>query len=223
MPLTRADKEQLLAEYEAGPGGRAARLPLGYQGIKVPQVTALREKVRQSGGQYVVVKNTLALRAIDGAALAALKEHFVGPTAVAFSDKDPVALAKALTDFAKDVPALQFKAGLVEGRAIAGRPDQGHRRAAQPGGAASPSCSSCCSRRSRASCGCWRPVPQSFVMVLDQVRQKKEGRTAGRGAVPRTSETAISRFKEFRTFAVRSARREHGYRDRRFHRADRRA
>ncbi len=54
----------------------------------------------------------------------------MGPTAVVFSQKDPVALAKVLTDFAKDVPALQFKAGLVEGRAIRGGADP----------ATSPSC-----------------------------------------------------------------------------------
>ena len=64
-----------------------------------------------------MVKNTLALRAIDSTALAALEEHFVGPTAVVFTDHDPVALAKALTDYAKEVPALEFKAGLVERRA----------------------------------------------------------------------------------------------------------
>ncbi len=82
-------------------------------------MTELRNRVRQSGGEYVVVKNTIALRAIDSQALAQLKEHFTGPTAVVFSLTDPVAVAKALTDYAKDVPAIKLKAGLVEGRAIA--------------------------------------------------------------------------------------------------------
>src|SRR4028119_2338962 len=176
MPLTRADKEQLLAEYEQGLKTAPHAFVLGYQGIKVPQVTALREKVRQSGGQYIVVKNTLALRAIDGAGLAPLREQFVGPTAVVFTDGDPVSLAKALTDFAKDVPAIQFKGGMVEGRAIAA--DQIKDIAALPsrealiakllfllpspiprfGPAAtscSPGCSSGCSRPSRASRACW--------------------------------------------------------------------
>jgi large subunit ribosomal protein L10 len=173
MPLTRSDKEQLLDQYENGLKSAQHAFVLGYQGIKVPQVTALREKVRQSGGEYVVVKNTLALRAIDGAALAQLKEHFVGPTAVAFS-QDPVALAKALTDFAKDVPAIQFKGGLVEGRAVA---------AAQIKDIASlPSrdeliakllflMQSPITRFARVLAA----VPQQFVAVLDQVRIQKEG------------------------------------------------
>jgi len=120
MPLTRDDKQELLQQYEQGLATSPHAFLLGYQGIKVPQVTALREKVRQSGGEYVVVKNTIALRAIDSQALAQLKEHFVGPTAVVYSLTDPVGIAKALTDYAKDVPAIKLKAGLVEGRAIGG-------------------------------------------------------------------------------------------------------
>jgi large subunit ribosomal protein L10 len=174
MPLTRSDKEELLDQYGKGLKAAQHAFVLGYQGIKVPQVTALREKVRQSGGEYVVVKNTLALRAIDGAALSQLKEHFVGPTAVAFSETDPVALAKALTDFAKDVPAIQFKGGLVEGRAVA---------AAQIKDIASlPSreeliakllflMQSPITRFARVLAA----VPQQFVAVLDQVRIQKEG------------------------------------------------
>ena len=175
MALSRADKEQLLAEYEEGIKGAAHAFVMGYQGIKVPQVTALREKVRQSGGQYVVVKNTLALRAIDGAALAALKDQFTGPTAVAFTDKDPVSLAKALTDFAKDVPAIQFKGGVVEGRAIGA--DQVKDIASLPSReeliakllflVQSPIVRFV---RVLAAVG-----PQSLALVLDQVRQQKEG------------------------------------------------
>ncbi|HWM89771.1 MAG TPA: 50S ribosomal protein L10 [Thermoanaerobaculia bacterium] len=173
MALTREEKLELLQVYEKGLAATPHAFLVGYQGIKVPQVTALREKVRQSGGEYIVVKNTLALRAIDGEALAQLKEHFTGPTAVAFGS-DPVALAKALTDFAKDVPVLQFKAGLVEGRAIA---------AGQIKDIASlPSreeliakllflLQSPVIRFARVLAA----VPQSFVAVLDQIRQKKEG------------------------------------------------
>jgi large subunit ribosomal protein L10 len=184
MPLTRNDKEQLVQEYTAGLAEAPHAFLLGYKGITVPQVTELRNKVRESGGQYVVVKNTLALRAIDGEALAQLKEHFTGPTAVAYG-KDPVALAKALTDFAKDVPVLQFKAGLVEGRAIAA--DQIKDIASLP------------SREELIAkllfllqspiTGLARvltAVPQSFVMVLDQVRQKKDGP----GAPAETAEPA---------------------------------
>jgi len=173
MALTRNDKEQLLAEYEKGLATAPHAFLVGYQGITVPQDTALRAKVRQSGGEYVVVKNTLALRAIDSKALSALNEHFVGPTAVVWSAKDPVSLAKALTDFAKDVPALQFKAGLVEGRAVAASqikeiaqlPSRDELIAKLLFLLQSPIV-----RFARVLAA----VPQSFVMVLDQVRKKKE-------------------------------------------------
>lgn len=173
MPLSRNDKEQLLEQYENGLAQAPHAFLLGFQGISVPQVTTLRERVRSSGGEYLVVKNTLALRAVDAKALGGLKEHFTGPTAVAFSNDDPVALAKALTDFAKDVPAIQFKAGLVEGRAV---PAEQIKEIAQL-----PSREELIAKllfllqspvirfvRVLAA------VPQQFVSVLDQVRKQKE-------------------------------------------------
>ena len=174
MALTRSDKEQLLALYEGGLAKAPHAFLIGYQGITVPQVTELRNRVRNSGGEYVVVKNTLALRAIDSQALAQLKEHFVGPTAVVYSLKDPVALAKALTDSVKEMPALQFKAGLVEGRAIAA--EQIRDIASLPGREQLIAkllflLQSPIVRFARVLAA----VPQSFVAVLDQVRQKKEG------------------------------------------------
>jgi len=118
MALSRTQKETLLESYQAGLAEAPHAFIIGYQGITVPQDTDLRQKVRESGGTYVVVKNTLALRAIDGKALGELKDQFVGATAVVFTDEDVVGLAKTLTQFAKDVPALQFKGGIVESQAI---------------------------------------------------------------------------------------------------------
>jgi large subunit ribosomal protein L10 len=172
MPLTRDDKQKLIEEYNQGLAEAPHAFLLSYKGITVPQVTELRSRVRATGGEYVVVKNTLALRAIDSKALEALKEHFVGPTAVVFGS-DPVALAKALTDFAKDVPAVQFKAGMVERRAIAAEqikdiaslPSRNELIAKLLFLLQSP-----ITRFARVLAA----VPQSFVMVLDQIRQKKE-------------------------------------------------
>lgn len=173
MPLSRTDKEQLLSEYEGGLAQAPHAFLLGYQGITVPQVTELRNRVRQSGGEYVVVKNTVALRAIDAKSLSQLKDHFVGPTAVVFSLKDPVAVAKALTDYAKDVPAIQFKAGLVEGRPIAA--DQIKDIASLPSREALIAkllflLQSPITRFARVLAA----VPQSFVTVLDQIAKKKD-------------------------------------------------
>jgi large subunit ribosomal protein L10 len=172
MPLTRDDKQKLIEEYTQGLAEAPHAFLLSYKGITVPQVTELRSRVRATGGEYVVVKNTLALRAIDSKSLESLKEHFVGPTAVVFGT-DPVALAKALTDFAKDVPAVQFKAGMVERRAIAAEQIKDI--------ASLPSRNELIAKLlfllQSPITGLARvlaAVPQSFVMVLDQVRIKKE-------------------------------------------------
>jgi large subunit ribosomal protein L10 len=187
MPLSKSDKEQLVSDYANGLAEAPHAFLLSYQGITVPQVTALRDKVRGSGGYYEVVKNTLALRAIDGKPLGGLKEHFVGPTAVVYSAKDPVALAKALTDFAKDVPALQFKAGLVERRTvpagqikeIAQLPSREELIAKLLFLLQSP-----ITRFARVLAA----VPQQLVVVIDQIGKKKAEGGAG-APLPETPET----------------------------------
>jgi len=173
MPLTRAEKEELTQEYATTLAAAPNAFLLDYKGISVPQVTELRNRVRASGGEYRVVKNTLALRAIDSRALAALKEHFVGPTAVVWCDRDPVALAKALTDFAREVPVVHLKAGLVERRPI---PAEQIKEIAQlPSREALIAkllflLQSPVTRLARVLAA----VPQSFVAVLDQIRSQRE-------------------------------------------------
>jgi len=118
MALTRSDKQNLIDQYEGGLALAPHAFLVGFSKLTVPQATDLRSRIREKGGHYEVVKNTLALRAIDGKALSGLKDGFRGPTAVAYSDNDPVALAKVLTDFAKETPALEFKGAVIEGRAV---------------------------------------------------------------------------------------------------------
>jgi large subunit ribosomal protein L10 len=90
-----------------------------FKGITVPQVTELRKQVRESGSEYLVVKNTLALIAVGDSPLTALKDQFKGETAVAFNSGDAVGLAKALTKFAKDVPSVTFKGAMLDGQIVA--------------------------------------------------------------------------------------------------------
>jgi len=118
MAVTRASKVEELRELEGAFKGTESAILVDYRGLKVPQVTELRRQVRGAKGQYKVVKNTLARRALKGTAFEPLAEHFVGTTAVAYSGDDPVALAKVLTTFAKTTPALQIKAAVVQGRSI---------------------------------------------------------------------------------------------------------
>ena len=89
-----------------------------FQGITVEDDTKLRRAVQAAGGKYKVVKNTLAERAGQGTPAQDLLKNLSGTNSIAYTAADPVALAKALTKVAKDVPAFQFKSGVVEGKVI---------------------------------------------------------------------------------------------------------
>jgi large subunit ribosomal protein L10 len=89
-----------------------------FQGITVEDDTKLRRAVQAAGGKYKVVKNTLAERAGQGTPAQDLLKNLSGTNSISYTQADPVALAKALTKIAKDVPAFQFKSGVVEGRVI---------------------------------------------------------------------------------------------------------
>jgi large subunit ribosomal protein L10 len=89
-----------------------------FQGITVENDTKLRRAVQAAGGKYQVVKNTLAERAGAGTSAEGLLKNLTGTNSIAYTATDPVALAKALTKIAKDVPAFKFKSGIVEGRVI---------------------------------------------------------------------------------------------------------
>ena len=90
-----------------------------FQGLTVEQDYELRKQIRAAGGKYRVVKNTLAERAAQGTAAESVLKGLAGPTSIAYSSGDPVALAKALTAYAKNNPAFVFRAGVVEGRVVA--------------------------------------------------------------------------------------------------------
>lgn len=118
MAVTRADKETELQTLEGVFQGSDAAILIDFKGINVPQVTELRAQLRKASAGYRVVKNTLAKRALKGTDFEVLSAHFEGTTAVAFTEADPVALAKTLTTFMKNAPALQIKAAVVQGQAV---------------------------------------------------------------------------------------------------------
>jgi large subunit ribosomal protein L10 len=90
----------------------------GYEKLKVGQDFELRKAIRGAGGKYRVVKNNLASVASQGTPSEQVLKDLRGMTSLAYTTDDPVALAKALTAYAKANPTFTFKAGLVEGRAI---------------------------------------------------------------------------------------------------------
>ncbi len=90
----------------------------GFEKLTVQQDFELRKTVRGAGGNYRVIKNNLAEKAAEGTPAEPVLSNLAGMTSLAYTSKDPVALAKALTAYAKINPTFTFKAGLVEGRVI---------------------------------------------------------------------------------------------------------
>jgi large subunit ribosomal protein L10 len=116
--MNREDKSAAISELGEGIGKATNAFVIAFKGITVPQVTELRRQVRETNSTYIVVKNTLALIAVKDSPLTALKDQFSGPTAVAYNTTDAVALAKALTKFAKDVPSISFKGAMLNGQIV---------------------------------------------------------------------------------------------------------
>mgnify|MGYP001079295421 CR=1 FL=1 len=116
--MKRTDKEQLVVELKEKIGGAQALYYTDFTGLNVKRMTELRRRLRKAGVEYVVIKNTLALIAVKDSPLTQIKDKFTGMTAVAYNTTDAVVLAKALTKFAKDVPALQFKGALLNGQIV---------------------------------------------------------------------------------------------------------
>jgi large subunit ribosomal protein L10 len=115
----REQKAEAISDFSEGIGQATNAFLISFKGITVPQVTELRKQVRESGSEYIVVKNTLALIATKDSPLKGLEKAFTGETAVAYNTTDAVALAKVLTKFAKDVPVVQFKGAMLAGQIVA--------------------------------------------------------------------------------------------------------
>jgi large subunit ribosomal protein L10 len=90
----------------------------GFEKLTVSQDFQLRKAVRGAGGTYRVIKNNIAEKASEGTPSEAVLKDLKGMCSLAYTTTDPVALAKALTVYAKANPAFTFRAGVVEGRAI---------------------------------------------------------------------------------------------------------
>src|SRR5579872_2144861 len=110
----KKDVESLRKELEASKN----LFVTSYEKLRVSQDFELRKAVRATGGKYRVVKNNLAAKASEGTPAESVLKDLKGMTSLAYTASDPVALAKALTAYAKANPTFTFKAGLVEGRVI---------------------------------------------------------------------------------------------------------
>ncbi|HFZ6738653.1 TPA: 50S ribosomal protein L10 [Streptococcus agalactiae] len=109
----KAEQVELIAEKMKA---AASIVVVDSRGLTVEQDTNLRRSLRESDVEFKVIKNSILTRAAEKAGLEDLKELFVGPSAVAFSNEDVIAPAKVISDFAKDAEALEIKGGSVDGK-----------------------------------------------------------------------------------------------------------
>ncbi|HYF00403.1 MAG TPA: 50S ribosomal protein L10 [Planctomycetota bacterium] len=173
--MRRSEKDEFIGELQQKLGGATAFYLTDFTGLNVKQMTQFRARLRKQGVDYVVVKNTLAQRALQGLDLPDVAGFFTGPTGVVIGRDDAVAAAKALTDFAKefgDKPAV--KVGIVERREVT--PDQVKKLAEMPprevllaqlaGGLQQP--------MARLAGG-MSQLLAGFARAVDALRQQKEG------------------------------------------------
>lgn len=116
--MNRTEKQEVVAALAEQFRSANNLFLIDYRGMKVVDETELRRKVREIDGNYLVVKNTLALRAAESSGRESIGTYLEGPTAVAYHNRDMVALAKLLTEVGKTNPSFQFKAAYVEGKVI---------------------------------------------------------------------------------------------------------
>ncbi len=111
-------KKQISEDLHARFSKSAIIVLTDYKGLDVASINDLRRKLREANVEYQVVKNSLLTRASEDTDVAAIKDHFKGPSAVAISYEDPVAPAKVLTQFAKDNDKLEIKVGVLNGKVL---------------------------------------------------------------------------------------------------------
>lgn len=120
--MKRTEKERVVTQLAERLRSTESLIVADYRGLTNAQLEALRGKLRGSGAQFQVVKNTLTRRAAEAAGAESLLALLEGPTAIAFVDAggDPVAVAKALSDTAKETKVLALRGGTLSGRSISG-------------------------------------------------------------------------------------------------------
>jgi large subunit ribosomal protein L10 len=118
MAVTRAKKVAAVEKLSGELKSASSMVVATYSKLTVTQDFELRKALRPTGAKYRVVKNTLAERAGKGTKVEQVLKNLQGVTSIAYTEGDPVALAKALSKYAKENPEFTFKAGLVEGCVI---------------------------------------------------------------------------------------------------------
>ena len=120
MIRTKAQKQETVTALATRLRRSTTLYVTDFTGLDVAQMTQLRRRLRQAGTDFVVVKNTLARRALGDAQVPGLEEHLAGPTGLVLTGVgvDPVAAAKVLADFAREFEKPAIKVGLVDGKTV---------------------------------------------------------------------------------------------------------
>jgi len=114
LALSRQKKEEVLAQYKDWLDRSQAVFLVEYSGVTVKQLDGIRSKVREVGGEFHILKNTLARKVFEANGVQAPAGYFEKSTAVTFAFTDPASTAKALTDLMKTTEALKLKGGFLD-------------------------------------------------------------------------------------------------------------
>ena len=118
LAITKERKEEVLSQYADWMKRSQAVILVEYTGVKMKDLDNIRAKIRESGGEFHVVKNTLARRAFADNGMQVPSDYLVKSTAVSFAFTDPASTAKALTDATKGLEFIKVKGGFMSGQAL---------------------------------------------------------------------------------------------------------
>jgi len=118
LAITKERKNELITQYTEWVSRSKALVLTQFVGLSMKDIDTLRAKVRENGGEFHIIKNTLAQLAFERAGLVVPKGQFEGSTAIAFAFTDAPATVKAITEFAKSSDFLKIKGGFLEKQAL---------------------------------------------------------------------------------------------------------
>ena len=116
--MSKAERQATVETLTAAVKGSPNIYVTDFAGLNVAKITELRRRLRKAGARYLVVKNTLARRALAANQVSAFDPHLAGPTGLVLAGKDPLAAAKILGQFAKEHQKPSVRIGLVDGKAV---------------------------------------------------------------------------------------------------------
>lgn len=118
LAISKERKEEALTTYADWMKRSQAVILVEYTGLRMKDLDAIRSKIRETGGEFHVVKNTLARRAFADSGMELPQDYLVKSTAISFAFTDPASTAKALTDAMKGKEAIKVKGGYMSGQAL---------------------------------------------------------------------------------------------------------